>query len=187
MKILTIIFGVLLTLLGIAYYYLTDLAGEARSFQILCGILIFLLGILQGKREHKNPLYGSLMLALLAALGPLFRLLFGGDEAGDAVSGAVSANITTVRLIIVVSAVVFIGLGLVLIKDFWRGWKAFGQFLGDWLARVVLTIFYFTILVPFGLGVRLFADPLAIKNRPDQLWRPRATGDQKLEDVVRQG
>jgi hypothetical protein len=137
------------------------------------------LGVLQGRWEHKNPLYGSLMLSLLAALGPLFRLLFGREPVGP--------NITTVSLAIIVSAIIFIVLGIVLIKDFWEGWRAFGQFLGNWLARVVLTVFYFTILVPFGVGVRLFADPLAIKNQPDKLWRSRTTGDQKIEDVLRQG
>jgi hypothetical protein len=81
---------------------------------------------------------------------------------------------------------VFVVLGVILIKNFWHGWQAFGQFLGNWLARVVLTVFYFTIFVPFGLGVRLFSDPLRIKTQPAELWRPRATGDQKLEDVARQ-
>ena len=73
-----------------------------------------------------------------------------------------------------------------LLRKFWAGWKRFGHFMGDWLARVVLTIFYFTVFVPFGLGVRLLADPLHIKKRPDQLWRSRTTGDQSLEDLRRQ-
>jgi len=71
-------------------------------------------------------------------------------------------------------------------KRFWEGWKAFGQAMGNLLARVVLTIFYFTIFVPFGVGVRLFGDPLQIKSQPAEQWRPRATGDQKLEEVLRQ-
>jgi len=58
--------------------------------------------------------------------------------------------------------------------------------LGDWAARVLLTIFYFTVFLPFGIGVRLFSDPLAIKNRPDKLWLPRSTGDKTLEDLQRQ-
>jgi hypothetical protein len=73
-----------------------------------------------------------------------------------------------------------------LLKKFWEGWKAFGQFLGNLLARVVLSIFYFTVFVPFGVGVRLFSDPLQIKTAPDTLWRPRPTGDQSLEDTKRQ-
>ena len=73
-----------------------------------------------------------------------------------------------------------------LLKKLWEKWKAFGRFLGNLLARVVLTIFYFTVFVPFGLGVRLFSDPLEIKIIPNRLWRPRTTGDQQLSDLARQ-
>lgn len=72
------------------------------------------------------------------------------------------------------------------LKKIWTAWKAFGQFLGNLLARVVLTVFYITIFVPFGLGVKYFSDPLQLKTVPAGLWRPRPTGDQKLEDVMRQ-
>lgn len=72
------------------------------------------------------------------------------------------------------------------LKKFWEGWKAFGRFMGNLLARVVLTIFYFTIFVPFGIGVRLFSDPLFIKSAPTGLWHTRETGDQSLEDLLRQ-
>lgn len=73
-----------------------------------------------------------------------------------------------------------------MLKKFWEGWKAFGRFMGNFLARIVLTVFYFTIFVPFGVGVRFFGDPLHIKSRPDTLWRPRSTGDQKLDELLRQ-
>ncbi len=72
------------------------------------------------------------------------------------------------------------------LKKIWEGWKAFGRFLGNLLARIVLSIFYFTVFVPFGLGVRLFSDPLHIKTSPDNFWRPRSTHDQKLDEVLRQ-
>jgi hypothetical protein len=51
---------------------------------------------------------------------------------------------------------------------------------------VVLTIFYFTVFVPFGLGVKLFSDPLQIKTQPDSFWRPRSTGDQTVTETLRQ-
>ncbi len=183
MKSLTIGFGVLLTLLGSGLYYFTSLAGDADYFPTLAGLLIIFFGVLQGRWEHKHPLYGAIMLSILVLIGyllRLFRIFITGREIVD-------SNVMLVHSLIGISALVFIGLGIALIQDFWHNWKAFGQFLGDWLARVVLTVFYFTIFVPFGLGVRLFADPLQIKKQPDQLWRPRSTGDQKFEDVVRQG
>lgn len=183
MKILTIFYGILLTLLGAGFYYFTSLAGDAQMFLFIAGILIIIFGILQGRWEHKHPLYGAILLSLLILVGyllRLFRVFVTGRETID-------SNVLLVQTIIAVSAVIFVGLGIFRINDFWHNWKAFGQFLGDWLARVVLTIFYFTILIPFGLGVRLFADPLRIKKLPNPYWRPRTTGDQSINDVLRQG
>jgi hypothetical protein len=150
---------------------------------LIGGILIIVFGVLQGRWEHKHPLYGAILLSLLVLIGyllRLFRVFVTGRETID-------SNVLLVQTIIAVSAVGFVVLSFFLIKDFWHNLKAFGQFLGDWLARVVLTIFYFTILIPFGLGVRLFADPLQIKKLPNPYWRPRTTGDQTIDEVLRQG
>ena len=73
-----------------------------------------------------------------------------------------------------------------MLSKFWHGWKAYGHFLGNVVARVVMMIFYFTVFIPFALGVRWFSDPLQIKTHPNPFWRRRATSDQKLEDVMRQ-
>jgi hypothetical protein len=73
-----------------------------------------------------------------------------------------------------------------LLKKIWAGWKAFGRFVGNLLARVVLSLFYFTIFVPFGLGVKLLSDPLRLKGGATSLWQARTTGDQTLDDVMRQ-
>ncbi len=74
-----------------------------------------------------------------------------------------------------------------LLRKLWQAWKRFGQFLGDILARVVLTLFYFTVFVPFGLGVTLLSDPLRIRGAGDRpMWLPRQTGDRSLDDARRQ-
>ena len=49
------------------------------------------------------------------------------------------------------------------LRRLWQGWKRVGRKIGDFQARVLLTIFYFVILAPFALGVRLLADPLGLK------------------------
>lgn len=69
---------------------------------------------------------------------------------------------------------------------FWESWKAFGHFLGGLVGRIAMTVFYFTVFAPFGIGVKLFSDPLQIKHTPAKLWRERPTGDQSLQDVLRQ-
>lgn len=73
-----------------------------------------------------------------------------------------------------------------MLRKFWESWKKFGQWIGDMLARIVLTLFYFTIFLPFGIGVRFFGDPLSVKHRPAALWLPRATLDNAMDDVRRQ-
>jgi hypothetical protein len=70
------------------------------------------------------------------------------------------------------------------LSRFWAAWKKFGLLLGDIVARVVLTLFYFTIYVPFGLGFRLFADRLDMNDRPPK-WLERHTGDLTLKDARR--
>ena len=68
----------------------------------------------------------------------------------------------------------------------WHGWLRIARFIGDWIARLVLSIFYFTIFVPFALGVKIFSDPLALKPAYRPGWIARTTSDLTLEDLRRQ-
>jgi hypothetical protein len=72
------------------------------------------------------------------------------------------------------------------LRRIWAAWKRVGQFIGDWVGRVVLTVFYFTIFLPFGLGVRLFSDPLRLRRAEGAHWLPRTTTDRTLDDARRQ-
>ena len=73
------------------------------------------------------------------------------------------------------------------LRRFWEGWKRFGQIMGDFVARVILSIFYFTVFLPFGLGTRLFSDPLDIKtDDKEPQWHERKTKDLTLDDARRQ-
>ncbi len=73
------------------------------------------------------------------------------------------------------------------LKKFWRGWMRFGHFMGDIVGRVAMTLFYFTILLPFGVIVTLFSDPLDRKHQDKQpAWQARTTGDRTLEEARRQ-
>jgi hypothetical protein len=72
------------------------------------------------------------------------------------------------------------------LKKAWEVWKAFGRLMGNLVARVALTVFYFTVFVPFGLGVRWWSDPLQVKTSPSSLWRPRTTAEPSLTEAERQ-
>ncbi len=52
------------------------------------------------------------------------------------------------------------------LKNFWAAWTRLAKKIGNFQARVILTIMYVVVLLPFGLMVRLFSDPLRIKKRP---------------------
>ena len=71
------------------------------------------------------------------------------------------------------------------LRKVWQAWKRIGQAIGDTIARLVLTVFYFTLFMPFGLGVRFFADPLALRPLSSPKWLERKTQDLTLEDSRR--
>ena len=74
------------------------------------------------------------------------------------------------------------GLGAV-----WSAWKAFGKFMGDVIGRLFLMLFYLTIALPFGLGARLFSDPLDVKakdKKPE--WIKRESPDPTMEIAHKQ-
>jgi hypothetical protein len=69
----------------------------------------------------------------------------------------------------------------------WSRWRAVSKHAADIQARVILTVFYFTLVVPFGLLRTHLADPLDCKSaRRARRWHTRATRDLTLEDARRQ-
>tara|TARA_Y100000588_G_scaffold378521_1_gene459153 strand:+ start:1170 stop:1364 length:195 start_codon:yes stop_codon:yes gene_type:complete len=42
--------------------------------------------------------------------------------------------------------------------------------MGDFQSRAVLSLFYFIIVLPFGLVVRIFGDPLRIRKNRESSW-----------------
>jgi hypothetical protein len=67
----------------------------------------------------------------------------------------------------------------------WKKWQEFGRAIGDLIGRLVLTVFYFTIFIPFGLVMRFFNDPLSLGDSHRARWVERDTLDQTLEDARR--
>jgi hypothetical protein len=67
----------------------------------------------------------------------------------------------------------------------WQTWLRIGQFIGDQIGRLGLTVFYFTIFMPFALGVLLWGDPLAIRPHGRAKWLERKMHDLTLKDSRR--
>lgn len=73
-------------------------------------------------------------------------------------------------------------------RRLWEWWKRVARKIGDFNARVILTIFYCVLLMPFALMVKLFTDPLRIKSKTEKRWLHREAekeGD-LLEKAARQ-
>jgi len=74
------------------------------------------------------------------------------------------------------------------LNTIWQAWKRFGQFLGDIVARIVLTLFYFTVFAPFGAGVTWLSDNPLRAGRADgaSMWLDRQSPPPSVEQALKQ-
>jgi hypothetical protein len=63
---------------------------------------------------------------------------------------------------------------ITLLKTAWEAWKRFGRKLGDFQARLILSLCYFIVVAPFSLLVRFFSDPLSLKPGTARGWIMRS-------------
>ena len=67
------------------------------------------------------------------------------------------------------------------LKAIWEAWKSLVHKVGNFQARVILTVLYAIAVLPFGLLARLLSDPLRIKKRPTKwLEHPPEVHDMSL-------
>jgi hypothetical protein len=72
-------------------------------------------------------------------------------------------------------------------KGLWERWKAFGVRMGNYQSRLLLALFYFPVVIPFGIVVRLSKDPFKRKvHQVGSRWVPRSKCDHDLESIQRQ-
>jgi hypothetical protein len=67
----------------------------------------------------------------------------------------------------------------------WERLKVIASIVGDAQAQAIATLFYFTIMIPFGLISRFSTDPLQSKSKTQWLEREAVPTD--LEAAKRQG
>lgn len=67
----------------------------------------------------------------------------------------------------------------------WERWKIIGEVFGDFQGRLFAVLFYFTLFVPFALGVRLLSDPLRLRAASRQ-WLDRGPVGNSLDDARKQ-
>ncbi len=97
------------------------------------------------------------------------------------------AILAAVGLVIFLVLSIFMGPAAAwnLYKRAWQGWKDLAHKIGNFQARVILSIFYAILVLPFGLAARFFSDPLRIKKRPEQ-WLDHPNEAYDLEWAKRQ-
>jgi hypothetical protein len=64
----------------------------------------------------------------------------------------------------------------------WNWWKVFATEIGNYQGRLLFAFLYFVIVTPFGIGVRLFSDPLMVKQKGrTTTWLQRSSVSHELE------
>ena len=67
-------------------------------------------------------------------------------------------------------------------KRLWKWWVPRAHRIGNFQARLILTIFYFTMFMPFAILVKLFTDPLRSKPKSPKGWRERY--NEQVDDLL---
>lgn len=74
-----------------------------------------------------------------------------------------------------------------LLTRLWEGWQGFAADMGNYQSRTLLAFFYFVVVTPFGLLVRLLGDPLWVKHSAsDSFWISRSGVSTELDEARRQ-
>ena len=92
----------------------------------------------------------------------------------------------TILAVVVLAVVVWFVLPAKLRATISAGWKKIGHAIGNFQARILLTVIYYVLVLPFGLVVRVFSDSMHIKRRP-QKWFDHPPIANTLEEARRQG
>jgi len=69
----------------------------------------------------------------------------------------------------------------------WQTWKTRAHDVGQFQSRLLLTVFYFTVFVPFAVLTRLLGDPLRLRrNMRDTDWCEWTARDSSIDAARRQ-
>lgn len=68
----------------------------------------------------------------------------------------------------------------------WERFKRLTRKIGDFQARLIFSLLYFTVMVPFALGVRLLSDPLRRKCHYTSNWVSGKGWSESLTDLRNQ-
>ncbi len=74
-----------------------------------------------------------------------------------------------------------------MLKRLWNWWKPIAEKIGNFQARIILSVFYFIFVTPIALGVKLFSDPLRMKKSNQGSWLiSREAREDSIEEAEKQ-
>lgn len=68
----------------------------------------------------------------------------------------------------------------------WERWKKIARAIGVVQTRIIMVLFYFVLVFPLGLVMRLRGDPLRLRPTSGSNWTPHRQEEQSLETARRQ-
>lgn len=68
----------------------------------------------------------------------------------------------------------------------WVRWKNIAHYIGVFQTKVILTVFYFTVLFPAGIIISLFKDKLNIKTVLQITWIVKDKQAETLKEMRKQ-
>ena len=73
------------------------------------------------------------------------------------------------------------------LKKLWQSWGSFSRRIGEFQNKIVMSLFFFIVISPFALAVKIFSDPLRIRYRgTESHWLPKIETENSLEQFKRQ-
>jgi len=71
-------------------------------------------------------------------------------------------------------------------RRLWQWWKKVAEKIGNFQARLLLSFFYFVVVLPMGLVVKLSSDPLKLRKYQGSLWIQRESKVVDFNEARRQ-
>jgi hypothetical protein len=75
-----------------------------------------------------------------------------------------------------------------LFRKLWHRWTGFSKRMGSFQSRVMLSFFFFILISPAALIIKIVGDPLSIKRKKamDTYWLPKMPSSTEIEEYRRQ-
>ncbi len=161
---------IMLTMVGYSGGVVTAARGRLRGPVLLDLLLVVILWVV--------------MFALRAQLGRWWTLL--AAVALSALVGALFTLLLRRSLPATKETAPAIPAGTGFFRRLWLRWVAFSHRLGDFQGRLLMVFVYFLLITPFGIGMRLFGDPLGRKKNAPLGWHEFHNTSQTVDESMRQ-